>query len=135
MSQPIPALVSRTRAEAATRAKSLYRAFLRVRNIVCLHGCLLFNFSFPNLPKAAPVIIARYELGFSVPQVRTRITQEFAKNKQLHELSAIDFQIFRGATELTELLEQWKTKSHVLNYFAVPKESKSDLFSSFFARG
>src|SRR5690349_8982193 len=110
MVEPVPCLVSKSLAEASRRAKGLYKMFLRV------------PFSLPSLlprsemfischfaAQAAPLIITRYELGKTVPQVRARITQEFAKHKHLTDPKAIDFLIFKGTTDMLELRQQWKT--------------------------
>ena len=79
-------------------------------------------------------MIAHYELGFTVPQVRARISEEFCKNMHTKDVATIDFLVFKGTCELEEIRNQWKTKPHVLSYFAPPKEKKSDLFSNFFAK-
>lgn len=84
----------------------------------------------------APLIISRYELGFTVPQVRSRISEEFRKNMQEKKLQTVDFLVFKGTCELEELVNQWKTKSHVLSYFTPPKDQslQNDFYSSFFSK-
>jgi len=101
MVEPVPAIASKSLAEAHRRGLRLYKTFLR----------------------SVPHIISKYELGFSVVQVRARITREFIKYKHIKDLMTIDFLLFKGTNELMELRNQWKTKSHVLGYFNQPKET------------
>jgi hypothetical protein len=128
----LPTPMSKSLAEATQKSRLLFRQLMRV----CSHSIYFQQAKFtPFLmlsTKLAPQVIMNYELGYTVPQVRSRIREEFQKHRALDDPATIDFLVFLGRNELMELQEQWKTRSHVVRYFAPQKKEEPDLLKSFF---
>ncbi|KAI8873131.1 hypothetical protein GQ42DRAFT_166446 [Ramicandelaber brevisporus] len=68
--------------------------------------------------KSLPSITRFYQL--SLPQVvlRSKVREEFEKNRYETNLKVIDIMLFKGELELRETVNVWKQTSHLMNYFA-----------------
>ncbi|RMJ21539.1 nadh-ubiquinone oxidoreductase [Aspergillus sp. HF37] len=58
-----------------------------------------------------------YSLNIPVSAIRTKIRQEFEKNRYVKQLSVIDVLLFQSNTEFQETLNFWKQLAHVMKYF------------------
>jgi len=74
-----------------------------------------------------------YDLEYPPSVLRTRVRQEFLKNKEVKEPFVIDMLVFKGRLELQETVEIWKTRSHVEKYFDVKEVRKKTELEKFFS--
>lgn len=67
--------------------------------------------------REAPVFIELYELDMPVASVRTKIRQEFERNRFQKDLAVNNVLYAKGRMEFQELVNFWKQSPHVLRYF------------------
>ena len=109
-----PTSLSASFTEASKTSKQLLREYLR----------------------AAPTIVRNYELGFTVDDVRKRVVEEFRKHAYVTDPKIIDFLIFKGRSELADLVAHYKMKSHVERYLTRRKTKEdADVFLGKLYRG
>lgn len=58
-----------------------------------------------------------FDVPLSTERVRSRIRQEFDKNKNVNDIRTIDMLVVRGQMDLVETAEIWKQRGHIMNYF------------------
>jgi NADH dehydrogenase (ubiquinone) 1 alpha subcomplex subunit 6 len=92
---------------AETTRRSLTAADMRARVLRLYRDYL----------REAPVFIELYELDMPVASVRTKIRQEFERNRFQKELAINNVLYAKGRMEFQELVNFWKQSPHVLRYF------------------
>ncbi|CUM47085.1 uncharacterized protein AC631_02995 [Debaryomyces fabryi] len=63
-----------------------------------------------------------YELDMPVSNVKTKIRQEFERQRYVKDLAVNNVLLMKGQMEFQELINFWKQQCHVLRYF----EDQSD---------
>ena len=86
---------STTHEEAKQRVLSLYKQWLH----------------------EARIAIRKYPLDITVNQARSKIRQEFEKNRDEKHLAVINMMILKGTNELIETHNIWKQESQLMRYF------------------
>ncbi|KAK4448529.1 NADH-ubiquinone oxidoreductase [Podospora aff. communis PSN243] len=67
--------------------------------------------------RAAPEIQTMYSVPKPVSTIRTRIRQEFERNRFVNKLSVIDVLIFRSHADYQETMNFWRQTTHIMSYF------------------
>jgi len=75
----------------------------------------------------APSIIRNYHLNYSVNDARTVMKECFRANLHVNDPMVVDTLVFKGESELQECRENWKTVSHVLQYFLLDNSGEIPL--------
>lgn len=57
-----------------------------------------------------------YQMELPVSTVRSKIRQEFERNRYVSDLPTIDVLLFKGQAEYQEINNFWKQQSHVMKY-------------------
>ncbi|RFU80326.1 nadh-ubiquinone oxidoreductase b14 subunit [Trichoderma arundinaceum] len=65
----------------------------------------------------APEIQTMYNIPLPVSTLRTRIRQEFERNRFANQLSVVDVLLFKSHAEYQETMNFWKQQTHILAYF------------------
>ncbi|KAM7311094.1 NADH-ubiquinone oxidoreductase [Ixodes scapularis] len=106
-------LLSLDQGEARRRALNLYKAWYR----------------------QMPSIVKMYDIPVTAEQGRTKLRQEFLRNKHVRDIRTIDLLVIKGQMELVETLKIFKQKSHVMAFFKDTVEPKPADFMSKFLSG
>ncbi|CAN7948504.1 unnamed protein product, partial [Ixodes pacificus] len=114
-------LLSLDQGEARRRVLNLYKAWYR----------------------QMPSIVKMYDIPVTAEQGRTKLRQEFLRNKHVRDIRSIDLLLFccwipsplQGQMELVETLKIFKQKSHVMAFFKDTVEPKPADFMSKFLSG
>ncbi|KAI1008100.1 hypothetical protein K3495_g142 [Podosphaera aphanis] len=72
--------------------------------------------------RAAPEIQTMYSLNISIPKIRTKIRQEFERNRFVSQIDTVDVLLTKSHSEFQETLNYWKQLPHVLKYFREDEE-------------
>ena len=83
---------SKNLAEAASRSITLYRKFLR----------------------AVPYVKTINDLPHTHSEIRGAVNYNFRKNLDVTDASVVDLLVFKGTTELEEIMMQYKQRSHIM---------------------
>jgi hypothetical protein len=67
-----------------------------------------------------PHITEMYGLRQPVSEVKAAFRAQFEKHSHITDPKTIDFLVMKGTGELSETLELFKTKTHVLKYLETP---------------
>ncbi|RLV93126.1 hypothetical protein JA1_002697 [Spathaspora sp. JA1] len=86
---------SLTNAELRRRVLHLYRKFMR------------HSQDFGDL----------YELDMPISNIKTKIRQEFERQRYLNDIKVANIVYAKGQMEFQELMNFWKQQCHVLRYF------------------
>ncbi|KAI6251094.1 NADH-ubiquinone oxidoreductase [Erysiphe necator] len=81
--------------------------------------------SYRDWIRAAPEIQTMYSLSIPVSQLRTKIRQEFEKNRYVNQLPATDVLLTQCNAEFQETMNYWKQVPHILKYFRPEEDPKS----------
>lgn len=60
-------------------------------------------------------MVDKYQLDLTHQEVASAVRQMFRRHTGVTDLGAIDMLVFRGKQELEEVLEVYKTRSHITN--------------------
>ncbi|KAI9662028.1 MAG: hypothetical protein M1831_002943 [Alyxoria varia] len=66
-----------------------------------------------------------------VPAIRTKVRQEFERNRYVNQLPTVDVLIFKSQTEFQETMNYWKQLNHVMKYFRGEEDPKAHLPKNF----
>lgn len=72
--------------------------------------------------KQVPDMVNLYQIELPISTVRSKIRQEFERNRYISDLPTIDIILFKGQIEYQELNNFWKQQSHVMKYFKKEEE-------------
>ncbi|KAF2404768.1 NADH dehydrogenase 1 alpha subcomplex 6 [Trichodelitschia bisporula] len=87
--------------------------------------------SYRDWLRAAPEIQSMYTMNMPVPRIRTKIRQEFEKNRMVKHLPTVDVLITHSHTEFQETMNFWKQLNHVMKYFRTEEEPTARLPPNF----
>ncbi|KAJ1977662.1 ndufa6 NADH-ubiquinone oxidoreductase subunit [Dimargaris xerosporica] len=73
---------------------------------------------YRNWQRSVPTIVQMYQLSMPMAVVRSKIREEFEKNRYVSDLKTVDVLLAKGQMEYQETLNAWKQQSQLLNYFA-----------------
>ncbi|KAL2289026.1 hypothetical protein FJTKL_02869 [Diaporthe vaccinii] len=65
----------------------------------------------------APEIQTMYNVPFPVSVIRTRIREEFERNRFVNKLPIVDVLLFKSDAEYQETMNFWKQSNHVMSFF------------------
>uniref|UniRef100_A0A161MLJ2 NADH dehydrogenase [ubiquinone] 1 alpha subcomplex subunit 6 n=1 Tax=Triatoma infestans TaxID=30076 RepID=A0A161MLJ2_TRIIF len=91
-----------------------------------------------NLYKAwyrqIPYIVMDYDIPKSIKQCREKLREEFQKQNHVTDIRVINMLVIKGQMELKEIVNIWKQKGTVMNYWKETHEPKpTDFLSKFMA--
>lgn len=76
-----------------------------------------------------------YELDMPVSNIKTKIRQEFERQRFVNDLGVANVLYMKGQMEFQELINFWKQQCHVLRYFDDQKKygavDKNDFIKNF----
>ncbi|KAM7207386.1 hypothetical protein V8F20_002266 [Naviculisporaceae sp. PSN 640] len=73
--------------------------------------------SYREWMRAAPEIQQMYSVPHPVSTIRTRIRQEFERNRYCNKLSVVDVLLLKANADYQETLNYWRGDSHIMAYF------------------
>lgn len=88
--------------ELRRRVLSLYRAYVR----------------------SAPTFAETYELSYPTAQIRTKIRQEFERNRFVSDVAVINVLEAKGQMEFQETINFWKQHPHIHRYFETDEKTQ-----------
>ncbi|TVY51878.1 NADH-ubiquinone oxidoreductase 14.8 kDa subunit [Lachnellula cervina] len=75
----------------------------------------------------APEIQTMYSLNIPVPQLRTKMRQEFERHRYVNQMGVVDMLLFQSHAEFQETLNYWKQLPHILKYFRADEDPNARL--------
>ncbi|ODV64019.1 NADH dehydrogenase [ubiquinone] 1 alpha subcomplex subunit 6 ASCRUDRAFT_53355 [Ascoidea rubescens DSM 1968] len=87
--------------------------------------------------RGAPTFVELYELNMPISSVKTKIRQNFERNRYISDLSIINIIYMKGQMEYQESINFWKQQCQVMKYFKDEEvyETADNSFVSKFLRG
>ncbi|RYO78945.1 hypothetical protein DL766_008622 [Monosporascus sp. MC13-8B] len=85
--------------------------------------------------RACPEIQTMYNIPFPVSALRTRVRQEFERNRFVNKLNVIDVLLVQNNAEYQEMMNFWKQTTHVMSYFNTENFRGSDRLPDNFMKG
>ncbi|KAK4190391.1 hypothetical protein QBC35DRAFT_80253 [Podospora australis] len=67
--------------------------------------------------RAAPEIQTMYQVPFPISAIRTRIRQEFERNRYVNKLPVVDIMLLRSNADYQETMNYWRQTNHIMDYF------------------
>ncbi|CDO56070.1 NB4M subunit of mitochondrial NADH:ubiquinone oxidoreductase (complex I), putative [Geotrichum candidum] len=95
--------ISKNALDMKKRVLSLYRSFIR----------------------NAPHFAETYDLSYPTSLVRSKLRQEFERNRFVSDLPTINILHAKGQMEFQETVNFWKQGPHILKYFAEEERVKA----------
>ncbi|VDB94050.1 unnamed protein product [Peniophora sp. CBMAI 1063] len=87
---------------------------------------------YRNWYRSAPEICTLYALNVPASLVRSRVREQFEKNRHITDPNVIDMLLIKGHNEWQETMNCWKMESHVLGILLeerkLPQRSFMDKF-------
>ncbi|ORY86327.1 NADH dehydrogenase 1 alpha subcomplex 6 [Protomyces lactucae-debilis] len=80
---------------------------------------------YRDFQRCIPEMINLYELELPVSVVRSKVRQEFERNRYVMDLPTVDILLHKGQAEYQELNNFWKQQSHVMKYFITEDEPQA----------
>lgn len=87
--------------------------------------------SYRDWLRAAPEIQSMYGLNYPVSAIRTKLRQEFERNRYVNDMAVVDVLISQSHQEYQETMNFWKQLSHVLKYFRAEEDPRARLPKDF----
>lgn len=110
---------------AETTRRSATNADLRRRVVHLYRKYMRYSKEFCDL----------YELDMPVSSVKTKIRQEFERQRYVDSIDVGNVLVMKGQMEFQELINFWKQQCHVMKYFDNQKEleanDKNDFVKNF----
>lgn len=72
-----------------------------------------------------------YVLEVDTPQVRTKIRQEFERNRNVQQLPVVDMLISKSNMEFQETMNYWKQITQIMKYFRVEEDPRAHVPKDF----
>ncbi|KXN70888.1 hypothetical protein CONCODRAFT_57935 [Conidiobolus coronatus NRRL 28638] len=72
---------------------------------------------YRQFQRSAPKIVQLYCLDFPSSVIRTKIREEFEKNRYVKDHQTIDVLVFKGRSEFEEIIKLWKQPDTLMYYF------------------
>ncbi|RYP62368.1 hypothetical protein DL769_007325 [Monosporascus sp. CRB-8-3] len=85
--------------------------------------------------RACPEIQTMYNIPFPVSALRTRVRQEFERNRFVNKLNVVDVLLMQNNAEYQEMMNFWKQTTHVMSYFNTENFRGSDRLPDNFMKG
>jgi NADH dehydrogenase (ubiquinone) 1 alpha subcomplex subunit 6 len=90
--------------------------------------------------RSAPSFTETYEIDQPVSRVRTKLRQEFERNRFVDDIKVTNILLAKGQMEFQETINFWKQQAHVLKYFqteeaTIQKPAQNDFLSRFIKVG
>ncbi|TGJ87622.1 hypothetical protein E0Z10_g1128 [Xylaria hypoxylon] len=85
--------------------------------------------------RAAPEIQTMYSVPFPVSTIRTRMRQEFERNRYVNKLPVVDVLMVQNNAEYQEMMNFWKQTTHIMSYFESENFRGSDRLPHNFMQG
>ncbi|KAI6772082.1 hypothetical protein HG530_003040 [Fusarium avenaceum] len=73
--------------------------------------------SYREWIRAAPEVQTMYNMPMPVSAIRTRMRQEFERQRFVNKLSVVDVLLFKSHAEYQETMNFWKQTNHIMAYF------------------
>ncbi|KAK5990253.1 Complex I-14.8KD [Cladobotryum mycophilum] len=73
--------------------------------------------SYREWIRGANEIQTMYNVPLPPSTIRTRIRQEFERNRFVNKLSVVDVLLFKSHAEYQETMNFWKQTTHIMAYF------------------
>ena len=67
--------------------------------------------------RAAPEIQTMYNVPLPVSALRTRMRQEFERQRYVNKLPVVDVLLFKSAADYQETMNFWRQTTHIMSYF------------------
>ncbi|KAJ3321806.1 hypothetical protein HDU76_014022 [Blyttiomyces sp. JEL0837] len=86
--------------------------------------------------KSSVYITEAYQLDIPSSQIRSRVRQEFEKNRNVSDLGVVDILLLKGRQEYEETMNMWKQKTHIMRYYnedTYAPEKPKDFLGKFYA--
>jgi NADH dehydrogenase (ubiquinone) 1 alpha subcomplex subunit 6 len=80
------------------------------------------------------ISVEDYDIPKNLDQCKSKLREEFLKNKDVADIRVIDMLVIKGQMELKETVKIWKQKGHIMRWWKETHEPKpTDFLSKFLA--
>ncbi|BFZ55322.1 ndufa6 NADH-ubiquinone oxidoreductase subunit [Savitreella phatthalungensis] len=81
---------------------------------------------YRDFQRCVPEMVNMYNLEIPISTVRSKVRQEFERNRYVQDLGVTDVLIFKAHAEFQELNNFWKQQTHVMKYFTQEDDTVSN---------
>ncbi|CCC10646.1 unnamed protein product [Sordaria macrospora k-hell] len=67
--------------------------------------------------RSTPEMQSMYSLPLPISVIRTRIRQEFERNRFVNKLNVVDVLLTKGHADYQETMNFWRQTTHMMSYF------------------